>query len=148
MVGKASALLSSCCVVALAVTLPFASLATKPASRRKAASYLRAADGRQCILPKGARGPIEDESARLRQAGVMIEELAVAAALVPEWLPARCLPKDIAGFWRKHPGARADVKKSGGMVCEACGCPETWFYCVASQSKPALLKQAGYAPVR
>jgi hypothetical protein len=148
MAGKPVARLCFCCAVALAVPPPSAALAAKPATVGKAPYYLRAADGRQCTLPSGASGPIADETARLRQAGISVESLAVSFAVGAEWLPLGCLPKDVDGFWKKHPEARAGVKQSGGIVCEACGCPETWFYCVASTSKAELLSKAGYAKVR
>ena len=58
------------------------------------------------------------------------------------------MPADVEAFWKMHPEAAEGVKKSQGMVCEACGCPETWFYCVASTSGAEALRKAGYAAVK
>jgi hypothetical protein len=94
--------------------------------------YLQTREGKQCSLRAATAIAVERE--RLGPAAL---DVYVSYALKSELLPAACIPKDLSRF----------VKKKQLPVCEACGCPETWFYCLRSAAAPKELRKLGYTPV-
>lgn len=91
--------------------------------------YLTTRQGKQCSLR--AASAITAEKTRLDGAAV---DVWVSYAL--DLLPAACIPKDPAKY-----------VKPPVPVCQACGCPETWFFCARSSADPAALKKLGYTVV-
>jgi len=110
--------------------------------------YLRATDGRQCELSGANSKALEPEKSRLKAAGIAVEEIQVSTIVRADSMGAGCVPADVEAFWSAHPEAAAGLKKALGMVCEACGCPEAWYYCVASRSGARAMREAGFAPVK
>ena len=110
--------------------------------------YLMATDGEQCTLAEDNEPVLTEEITRLESRDASIHYLTVSSILRDDLVPKWCVPTDTDDFFRAYPWAAAGVQFSGGAVCEACGCPETWFYCLESSSDPTLLKELGYAPLR
>lgn len=109
--------------------------------------FLLARDGQQCVLQDEGERIAAAERDRLEAIDIEITGSWVAFLLREDVLPKGCVPDDPDQFFSDHPLAASGVKSSGGAVCEACGCPETWFFCVASQSDSDLLEGQGYALV-
>src|SRR5262245_19203384 len=110
--------------------------------------YLAARDGRQCQLQTN----VQEETAReltrfkMEQQYVHTDGIWISWMLRSDHLPEGCVPSDAEAFFDKFPWASA-VTAPRSHRCEACGCPETWFYCVLSDSPPEELKALGYAPL-
>lgn len=85
--------------------------------------YLRAVEGKQCQLR--AAKEVAKEKERL---GAKALDVWVAYDLAPALLPPPCVPKKPFG-----PPPKA--------VCQACGCPQTWYFCAQSTND---LKPLGY----
>lgn len=88
--------------------------------------HLRAVEGKQCQLR--AASEVAKEQQRL---GTHALDVWVAYALEAKLLPAPCLPKKPFGPRPKQ-------------ACEACGCPETWYFCARSAEN---LSKFGYSVV-
>jgi|GEM_PF-3178738 len=91
--------------------------------------YLKVVDGKQCQLR--AAKAIAAEKERVGDAAI---EVFVSYDLAPERLPSACIP-----------GKPLPPQKA---VCQACGCPQPFYYCVRSTAAPAAMAKLGYAPVR
>ncbi len=104
-------------------------------------------DGAQCRLQRDAARVAEEERRRLAAHGLDVRDVRVAFMLRDDVLPKRCLPKDAEAFFAAHPRAREGLVKATGAVCEACGCPEPWFFCAEAAAPPEAMKRAGYAPL-
>lgn len=123
-----------------------ASLAQPPASAAADAGdawwYISARTGAQCTLQPGAEAALEHG----RIAALAPSEVWVSSVLAPDRIPEECIPHDPA-FYATRPWAYSGLAP-GTMACAACGCPETWHYCMRSAAPAAAMKAAGYAPVR
>ena len=71
-------------------------------------------EGKQCQLR--AKKEVEKEKQRLALA---VAEVWATYSLDPSQVPAACVPKKRFG-------------PQPVQVCQACGCPETWYFCAAS----------------
>lgn len=83
-------------------------------------------EGKQCQLR--AKTEVEKEKQRLAPA---VAEVWATYSLDPSLVPAACVPKKRFG-------------PKPMQVCQACGCPETWYFCAASASD---LSSLGYTRV-
>ena len=106
--------------------MPLVLLLLLAADPPSAKFFLRAVEGQQCSLR--AAKEIAKEKERL---GSKALDVWVSWDLDPSRLPAACVPKKPFGPPRKE-------------VCQACGCPQTWYFCAQSAQD---LKSLGYTRV-